>query len=593
MVHRFQSFEICEETRELRAGGRVLPMQPRVFDLLVYLVRHRDRVVPKEELLDRLWPGVIVADGAVQRAVCLARTALARAGAEAAVRTFSRCGYRFCAEPSAPPAPVSEATRSPSAALARARAASSKGDWSAVDAAMRQVNDFREAEPADFQGWVQAVQNLGPTEANLQPMEHAVAGLRSQGCRRLAAWLAILLAQLRLERREDVLARGWQQRAERLLADEPDCRERGYLDLLGCRIAFLHDETEAALALAERARAAGERFNDSDLESVGLVCVGEANIFLGRVRAGLAALDEAGAAVAAGGLSAWAGGLVYCGVIYCCMTRADWRRAGQWTDQFTRWGADKGSRPTPDCARSIKRRCWPFAATCARRTSASAARGNCSRNSCPGRKAKPGGSGGEIHLAKGDFAAARKALARATELGWECQLELALVRHASGDAEGAANLLARAIADNAWSCRAKRGRALAHLGMASAEAVRLAEARQALDDLARDPELTGTPALQALAQRAQGELAAAEGRKTAATTLLRSALRGWHALDAPLPAAHTRCQLAVLLASMADLESAEIELKAAEAAFRQARATGWVKHCQHLRRRLRSLAKAA
>src|SRR5262245_42800513 len=81
MVHRFQTFEIDEDARELRAGGRVLPLQPRVFDLLLYLAKNRERVVSKDELLDTIWPGVTVADGSLQRAVSLARAALAEAGA--------------------------------------------------------------------------------------------------------------------------------------------------------------------------------------------------------------------------------------------------------------------------------------------------------------------------------------------------------------------------------------------------------------------------------------------------------------------------------------------------------------------------------
>lgn len=81
MIHRFPTFEIDESQRELRSGARVLRLQPRVFDLQVYLSRHRDRVVPKEELLDSVWPGVIVADGSLQRAISLVRSALASAGA--------------------------------------------------------------------------------------------------------------------------------------------------------------------------------------------------------------------------------------------------------------------------------------------------------------------------------------------------------------------------------------------------------------------------------------------------------------------------------------------------------------------------------
>ena len=52
MIFHFGRFSLEESKRELRLGDRVLELQPRVFDLLVYLLRNHDRVVPKEELLN-------------------------------------------------------------------------------------------------------------------------------------------------------------------------------------------------------------------------------------------------------------------------------------------------------------------------------------------------------------------------------------------------------------------------------------------------------------------------------------------------------------------------------------------------------------
>src|SRR4030095_4917298 len=93
--------ELDQARRSLTAHGREIKLQPRVFDLLCYLVRHRDRVVSKDELLDALWPGTVVVDNALQRAVSLARAALAEVGVPDAVRTYSRHGYRFCFDGSA------------------------------------------------------------------------------------------------------------------------------------------------------------------------------------------------------------------------------------------------------------------------------------------------------------------------------------------------------------------------------------------------------------------------------------------------------------------------------------------------------------
>ena len=90
----FGQFELDTDTRQLRLRGEEICLQPRVFDLLAFLVAHRERVVDKEELLSTLWPGVVVTDASLQRAVSLLRSALRQGGMENAIRTYARRGYR-------------------------------------------------------------------------------------------------------------------------------------------------------------------------------------------------------------------------------------------------------------------------------------------------------------------------------------------------------------------------------------------------------------------------------------------------------------------------------------------------------------------
>ena len=96
MVHRFSNLEIDEDRREVRGGGQTLTLQPKVFDLLAFLARHRERVVPKDELLDTVWSGTVVADASLQRAISLARAALTAARTRVSIRTYARHGYRLC-----------------------------------------------------------------------------------------------------------------------------------------------------------------------------------------------------------------------------------------------------------------------------------------------------------------------------------------------------------------------------------------------------------------------------------------------------------------------------------------------------------------
>lgn len=205
--------------------------------------------------------------------------------------------------------------------------------------------------PGELQAWAQTIQCHGRNEAAIAPLEQAVPVFLAAGETRRAAWIATLLAQVRMEWRDHALSGGWYRRARRLLEGAPLGREQGYLSYLGSRQALFQNDLKAAATLGEETRTIGEKLGDPDLRNLGLLCVGEARVFLGEVQAGLAALEEAGIAVTADGLSPWVGAQVYCGVIYTCMTRADWQSAGEWTEQFIRWGEDKGLTSYPGLCR--------------------------------------------------------------------------------------------------------------------------------------------------------------------------------------------------------------------------------------------------
>jgi len=80
---------------QLRIDGQIVGLEPRVFDLLHYLIERNDRVVSKRELLENVWPGAAVSDSALNRAVSRARKALRRQGGEELIQTVYGRGYRF------------------------------------------------------------------------------------------------------------------------------------------------------------------------------------------------------------------------------------------------------------------------------------------------------------------------------------------------------------------------------------------------------------------------------------------------------------------------------------------------------------------
>jgi pimeloyl-ACP methyl ester carboxylesterase/DNA-binding winged helix-turn-helix (wHTH) protein len=81
---------------ELRRAGVVVPLEPQAFDVLVHLIRHRDRVVSKEELMDAVWGGRFVTESAVTSRIKQVRRAVGDDGQEQRViRTVHGRGYRF------------------------------------------------------------------------------------------------------------------------------------------------------------------------------------------------------------------------------------------------------------------------------------------------------------------------------------------------------------------------------------------------------------------------------------------------------------------------------------------------------------------
>lgn len=96
---RFANCELDLAARELRVAGEPRAIEPKAFDLLAYLLNHRERVVSHDELMDAIWPGVIVTEAALARTVMKARKAVDDdATRQAAIRTVPKRGYRFVAK---------------------------------------------------------------------------------------------------------------------------------------------------------------------------------------------------------------------------------------------------------------------------------------------------------------------------------------------------------------------------------------------------------------------------------------------------------------------------------------------------------------
>jgi adenylate cyclase len=93
---RFANFEIDVARHELRRAGAILHIEPQVFDLLVHLVSHRDRIVSKDELFDAVWQGRIVSEATLSSRISAARRVLGDSGNDQTlIRTVHKRGFRF------------------------------------------------------------------------------------------------------------------------------------------------------------------------------------------------------------------------------------------------------------------------------------------------------------------------------------------------------------------------------------------------------------------------------------------------------------------------------------------------------------------
>ena len=94
--YRFEEFAFDTDRRELHRGAEVVSITPQVFDLLEYLIRNRERVVSKDDLIYAVWNGRSVSDAALTTRLNAARSAVGDTGEkQCLIKTLPRKGFRF------------------------------------------------------------------------------------------------------------------------------------------------------------------------------------------------------------------------------------------------------------------------------------------------------------------------------------------------------------------------------------------------------------------------------------------------------------------------------------------------------------------
>jgi DNA-binding CsgD family transcriptional regulator/tetratricopeptide (TPR) repeat protein len=379
---------------------------------------------------------------------------------------------------------------------------------------------------------------------------------------RCAAWIVMNLAT----RGEVGPATGWLARAQRLLEQEGECAERGWLLLPA---VFQHEaagDVAGAAALAGNVVRIAERFDDRDLFALGIQAQGYMTIKGGKVREGLALMDEAMVAVTADELTPVVTGIVYCAVILACQEVYEVQRAREWTRALGDWWALQ-----PEMV-AFTGRCyvhraeimqldgsWRDALEEARRagerfveTGNPAAGLACYRQ-------------GEVLRLQGDFAGAEKAYREASGFGREPQPGLAQLRLAQGRIDAAVAGIRRVEA--ATSMPLERARLLPACVEIMLAAGDVDAARRACLELEEIASTYESAMLAALLAHARGAVHLAGGEPREALASLRTAAETWRTLDAPYEIARTRILVGDACRLLGDEEAAVFEHDAAKGIF--------------------------
>ena len=98
MIYVFDAYEFDTDRRALRLAGTPVDLEPKVFDLLAYLIQHHDQFVSREKLYAQLWSQQFVSEAALTYCIAEARKAVGDNGrAQRVIKTIHSRGYRFIA----------------------------------------------------------------------------------------------------------------------------------------------------------------------------------------------------------------------------------------------------------------------------------------------------------------------------------------------------------------------------------------------------------------------------------------------------------------------------------------------------------------
>ena len=448
--------------------------------------------------------------------------------------------------------------------LEQARAAAASGAWPEAYALLSEVDGRTLTDPEELEMLGEVAWWTGRVDECIDARTRAFAARLELGEEPRAAVLALKIGR-ELEHKRSPLAGAWFSRAERLLAGKTETVEYGYLVRTRARLAMTKGDYDAALGHAEETIEIGTRHGERNLMALGLHDKGTVLVHEGQVDEGLALLDEATVAAVSGELDPFTTAVVYCGIIAACRDLGDFGRAGDWSEAAKRWCDRQAISGFPGVCRVNRaevmrlRGSWPEAEEEIQRAVDEL------RDFSPDVAGLAFYELGELQLRMGDLDAADQAFREAHALGTDPHPGLALLRLARGETDAARRGMHRALDE--LSDRLQRARLLPYQVEVALVAGDVETAQTGSDELREIARDFGSASMTAHSAAAEGGVALARGELGVAQRELRLAVRLFHEVDAPYEAAQARMPLAQAFRRDGDTDSAELELRTAQATF--------------------------
>ena len=461
-----------------------------------------------------------------------------------------------------------------SAALRTGLVAFERCEWHEAFAALSTADTAGLLSARDLERLAEAGWWIGKIDECIMIRERAYSKFLDEGELRLAAGVAMNVAEDHFHKLSRAVAHGWLQRGERHLEGLPESAEHGWMARVQAVLALDEErDLEKAWTHTQRAIDIGRRHNDRDLQMLALQDGGRILVSQGRVSEGMSAIDEAMAAATSGQLGPRTSGRVFCNMMSTCEKLADYRRASEWNEAARHWCEPHAQSGYPGICRVHRaqllrlRGSWAEAEVEARHASEEL------EDFLNDAASQAYYELGEIRLRIGDLDGADELFSRAHEMGCDPLPGLAMLRLAQGETESAGALLDRALSDPLLS-RLDRARLLpAQAEVALAGGAR-DTSRAVAEELASIADDYGSPALVARAAFANGLVDLGESQPVKAAIHFRRAWKLSRDSDLPYEAARARVMLGRAYRGAGNKEDAKLELRAAIGAFQKLGAAG-------------------